>query len=173
MIRGACCSRIPDVDAESRRVRAHELLQQGYREQLAGDLDAALRLYQASLACQPTAEGHTYLGWAYSCAGDLDAAIAECKKAIEVDPGYGSSYNDIGSYLIHQGRHTAAIPWLERALAAERCEPRHYPHCNLGRVYRESGMLRKAIEQFEIALAIEPTYQYAREALAEVRARLN
>ena len=58
------------------------------------------------------------------------------------------------------------------ALAAKRSAPRHYPHCNLGRVYRERGMLQKAIEEFEIALSIEPTYVYAREALAEVRAKL-
>jgi tetratricopeptide (TPR) repeat protein len=149
-----------------------DLLQQGYREQMAGNLDAALRLYQASLACYPTGEAHRYLGWAYSCMGNIDAAIAECKRAIDIDPGNGSPYNDIGSYLIHQGKHAEAMPWLERALAAERCEPRHYPYCNLGRVYRERGMLRKAIEQFEIALSIEPTYDYAREALAEVQAQL-
>lgn len=34
----------------------------------------------------PTAEGHTYLGWSMSMLGQLDEAIAECKKAIALDP---------------------------------------------------------------------------------------
>ncbi len=138
-----------------------------------GNLEEAVRLYHASLACCPTAEAHTFLGWTYSFLGRLDDAIAECKKAIVVDPNYGNPYNDIGSYLIKLEKFDEAIPWLERAVTASRYEPRHYPHCNLSRVYRAKGMLRKAIEELERALAIEPDYPYAREQLVEIRAQLN
>ena len=161
------------VDEASRRQRAIDLLQRAYSEQMAGNGDEAIRLYQASLACYPTAEAHTFLGWTYSFQQRFDEAIEECKKAIALDPDFGNPYNDIGSYLIHQGQFDAAIPWLERAVAAQRYEPRHYPHCNLGRVYEAKGMLQKAIEEFEKALVIAPEYAYAREALAHVRARLN
>src|SRR5947207_12494621 len=137
---------------------------------MSGNIDEAIRLYQASLAYHPTAEAHTFLGWTYSLQGRYDAAIAECKKAIEVDPEFGNPYNDIGSYLIHQGKIDDAIPWLDRALTAKRYEPRHYPHCNLGRVYQAKGMLQRAIEEFEKALAIEPNYDFAQRALAETKA---
>jgi tetratricopeptide (TPR) repeat protein len=173
LIGASCFIKLTGVDAESRRKHAQELIEQGYHEQLNGDVDAAIRLYQASLACFPTAEAHAYLGWGLSFLGKLDEAIEECKKAIAIDPEYGNPYNDIGSYLIHQGKHDEAMPWLEQALNAKRYEPRHYPHCNLGRVYVARGMLRKAIEEFEAALAIEPTYDYAREALEETQAKLN
>jgi len=56
----------------------------------------------------------------------VDEAIAECKRAIEVDPEFGNPYNDIGSYLIALGRHDEAIPWLEQAIVAPRYDPRHY-----------------------------------------------
>ncbi len=150
-----------------------ELFQQAYREHLSGNVDEAIRLYQASLAYYPTAEAHTFLGWTYGSQGKLNEAIEEFKKAIALDPEYGNPYNDIGSYLIHLGRLDEAIPWLERAIVAQNYEPRHYPHCNLGRVYRAKGMLQKAIEEFEKALAIEPRYAYAQKELGEIRALLN
>jgi tetratricopeptide (TPR) repeat protein len=161
------------VDDAGRKKNAIQLLEQAYREQMGGNLEEAIRLYQASLAYHPTAEAHTFLGWAYSFEGRFDDAIAECKKAIAVDPSFGNPYNDIGSYLIHKGQLDDAIPWLERALTATRYEPRHYPHCNLGRIYRAKGLLNKAIEEFETALAIEPHYALAQDQLAEIRAQLN
>jgi len=140
---------------------------------MGGNLEDAIRLYKESLAYYPTAEAHTFLGWTYSFQGRFDEAIAECKKAIVLDPDFGNPYNDIGSYLIHEGEPDAAIPWLERAVTAERYEARHYPHCNLGRIYRAKGMLRKAIEEFEKALAIAPSYPLALQELTELRSLLN
>ncbi|MBI4542990.1 MAG: hypothetical protein HY705_08170 [Gemmatimonadetes bacterium] len=34
----------------------------------------------------------------------LDEAIAECKRAIACDPGFGNPYNDIGVYVMEMGR---------------------------------------------------------------------
>jgi tetratricopeptide (TPR) repeat protein len=77
----------------------------------------------------PTAEAHTFLGWAYSHAGYVERAIAECKRAIEVDPDFGNPYNDIGVYLIEKGALDDAVPWLERrqARAALRAAPLPLP----------------------------------------------
>jgi hypothetical protein len=47
------------------------------------------RTLQQSIACQPTAEAHTFLGWTYSFMGRLDDAIAEC-HATETDPTFGN-----------------------------------------------------------------------------------
>jgi hypothetical protein len=53
-----------------------------------------VRLYQASLACYPTAEAHTFLGWAYTFQNRIEDAIAECKKAIAVvSPHAGYVYS--------------------------------------------------------------------------------
>lgn len=161
------------MSVESLKRRALELWQQGFNAQMHGHLEDAIRLYKESLACCPTAEAHTFLGWTYSFLGRLEDAIEECQRAIAVDPDFGNPYNDIGSYLITLGRPDDAIPWLERAILAPRYEARHYPHCNLSRVYRAKGMLQKAIEELEKALAIAPDYGYARQQMAEIRAQLN
>src|SRR5215217_6107847 len=113
--------------------RALELFQEAYEHQMSGDLDEAVELYKASIATHPTAEAHTFLGWTYSFQGRLDDAIAECQNAIKVDPDFGNPYNDIGAYLIEQGKHDQAIPWLERALSARRYSSFHFPWFNLGR----------------------------------------
>jgi tetratricopeptide (TPR) repeat protein len=164
---------IQGVDAESRKHQAIALLEQAYHEQMSGNLDEAVRLYQSSISLYPTAEAYTFLGWTYSFTERFEEAIEECKRAIEVDPDFGNPYNDIGSYLIHLGALDAAIPWLERAITAKRYEPRHYPHCNLGRIYQAKGLLLKAIAEFEKALAIEPNYPYAQQALRMLQAQLN
>jgi Tfp pilus assembly protein PilF len=161
------------VNEAERKRHAVGLLQQAYKAQMNRDFDEAVRLYQASIAYYPTAEAHTYLGWTLSFLDRIDDAIAECKKAIEVDPDFGNPYNDIGSYLMRQGQLDEAIPWLERALRAPRYEPRHYPHCNLGRVFWQKGQLHRAIEEFNKALEIEPDYPYARAALESLRQQLN
>src|SRR6202046_480395 len=153
--------------------RAWALLRQAYRAQMDGDYDGAVVLYKNSLEIFPTAEAHTFLGWTYHFQGKVDEAIAECKRAIEVDPEFGNPYNDIGSYLIEQGRFDEAVPWLERAIAAPRYDPRHYPYFNLGRVYYAKGMITKARECFQEALRIEPQYALAQQAIENLRRMVN
>jgi Tfp pilus assembly protein PilF len=153
--------------------QAWELLQEAYRAQMHGDYDQAIELYTESLQIFPTAEAHTFLGWTYHFQGKVDEAIAECKRAIEVDPEFGNPYNDIGSYLIEQGRFDEAVPWLERAIAARRYDPRHYPYFNLGRVYYAKGIITKAREFFQEALRIEPQYALARQAIENLRRMVN
>ncbi len=152
--------------------KAAQLFHEAYRCQMEGDLEKASRLYQASLRCYPTAEAHTFLGWTYSFQGRYEEAIEECKKAIALDPDFGNPYNDIGAYLINLGKLDEAIPWLERATKAARYEAHHYPHCNLGRVYLAKGMLKKALEEFQKALAIEPDYPFARQAIEAIQQQL-
>ena len=135
--------------------RAVHLLRAAYEKQMAGDLQAAVQLYKASITEHPTAEAHTFLGWTYSFLGRYDEAIQECKIAIAVDPDFGNPYNDIGSYFVHLGRLEEAIPWLEKAKKAKRYEPRHFPYVNLGRVYLKLGRVQDATREFEQAAFIQ------------------
>jgi len=153
--------------------RALELWQEGQEHHVAGDLDRAVALYMESIATYPTAEAHTFLGWAHSFKGNLDEAINECIRAIEVDPTFGNPYNDIGSYLMRQGQLDEAIEWLEKAKSAPRYEPRHFPHMNLGRIYVRLDRIAKAIDEFQQALAIEPDEPTCRALVAELKKLLN
>ena len=153
--------------------RALELIETAMKHQMAQQFDDAIRLYKESIALHPTADAHTYLGWAYSFIGRLNEAIAQCEIAISLDPEFGNPYNDIGVYLMQQERHDDAIPWLERAKTAKRYEPRHFPHYNLGRAYLGKEMYSHAKRCFQEALEIEPRYSLARQALASLRRMVN
>lgn len=154
-------------------VMASELFEEGYRHQMEGDLERAIELYTQSIEAYPTAEAHTFLGWTYSLQGRLDEAIDECKIAIDVDPEFGNPYNDIGAYLIEKEMFSEAIPWLEKAVRARRYESYHFPHYNLGRAYMGKGMMRKALEEFQLAIQIAPDYALATDALDKLSRQIN
>jgi Tfp pilus assembly protein PilF len=158
---------------EDREHRAIRLFKEAYDFQMKGELDAAVKLYKESIENYPTAEAYTFLGWTYSFMGRLDDAIAECHKAIEVDPTFGNPYNDIGAYLLQKGEPDAAIPWLERALHAPRYASYHYAHMNLGRAYEAQRDWLRAKSEYQKALLIERDYRPAAQAFARIRALLN
>jgi Tfp pilus assembly protein PilF len=159
--------------------RALELVQEAMRHQMAAmqnqradELDEAIRLYKESIALCPTADAHTYLGWAYSFQGRIDEAIAQCEIAIGLDPEFGNPYNDIGVYLMQQQKFDEAIPWLEKAKTAKRYQPRHFPFMNLGRVYVVKGMINKALEEFRRAVELDPDNTDLAEIIEQLESKL-
>ena len=164
---------IGTMTEESARERAQELFQQAYQHQVKGELDRAVALYQESIELFPTAEAHTFLGWTYSFMDRYDEAIAECRRAIEVDPDFGNPYNDIGSYLIHKGQLDEAIPWLEKATRAPRYEARAFPYVNLGRLYEAKRQYRQALQNYKRALREQPDYAIALQGVRRLQAMMN
>jgi tetratricopeptide (TPR) repeat protein len=162
-----------EEDRQDRADEAIRLFQEAYQKQMSREFDEAVDLYKKSIACYPTAEAYTFLGWTYSFMGRLDDAIAECHKAIETDPSFGNPYNDIGVYLMQKGSIDEAIPWFLRALEATRYESYCFPHMNLGRVYEAKRQWAAAIREFELALKERADYRPAREGLARIRAMFN
>ena len=153
--------------------KALELFHQGWECQQAGDLKGAVRLYQASIAEEPTAEAHTFLGWVYSFEGRYEEAITECKLAIAADPTYGNPYNDIGVYLIELDRPDEAIPWLERAMEAPRYEAPQFPPINLARIHEKRGHLLDAVKELSRALEKDSDYLPALHAMRRLQRWLN
>jgi Tfp pilus assembly protein PilF len=155
--------------SDTRLELAREMFQNAYRLQMEGELDLAVDLYRKSIELCPTAEAHTFLGWTYHFQGKIDEAIAECKKAIRIDPTFGNPYNDIGAYLIERGEFDEAIEWLEQAIASARYDAYHYAWYNLGRVYVKKEMYSRARDCFRKSAEIEPGYTQAADALLRMK----
>lgn len=153
--------------------KALVLLQRGYRHQMHGEFGDAIDLYRQSIAAHPTAEAHTYLGWAYSLLSRYEEAIEECRQAIDLDPTFGNPYNDIGSYLIELGRWEEAIPWLEQATQSDRQDVSYFPLINLGRAYEHLGRARTALQYYDRALEIDPLHRPTLFAKYALLGRLN
>jgi tetratricopeptide (TPR) repeat protein len=161
------------ADQAAGKREALKVFQSAYEAQMRGELDEAAALYKQSIEAYPTAEAHTFLGWTYSFMGLTDDAIEECHKAIEVDSDFGNPYNDIGAYLIEKGNLHGAIPWLERAMVAQRYESYFYPHFNLGRVYEALGRAYHALREYKAAIDLNPKYALAIRAFRRLQAKLN
>jgi tetratricopeptide (TPR) repeat protein len=158
--------------SEAKR-EAVELFRRAYEAQQAESYAEAIELYRRSIATYPTAEAHTFLGWAYSFLERYDEAIDACIEAIRVDPAFGNPYNDIGSYLIAKGDLYNCVRWFKRALVAPRYESYAFPHFNLGRVYEQRGHLLQAARHYGLALKQAPDFAQATRALRRLQTRLN
>ncbi len=160
-------------DSASLKEQAQEFLQRAYRLQMSGHLNEAIENYKKSIEVLPTAEAHTFLGWAYSFLGDYESAISECRNAIDLDPDFGNPYNDIGAYLIQQGDLDEAIPYLELAMKAKRYATPHFPHYNYGRILERRGLWFEALGEYKTSLDLEPNYSLAKDAFYRLQALLN
>jgi len=140
---------------------------------MRGKVDRAIELYRHSIEVYPTAEAHTFLGWAMSFQGRLAEATEECLRAIEIDAAFGNPYNDIGVYLMQQDKLDESISWLEKAKQAKRYEPRQFPFMNLGRIYIKQGRWWLALRELEEAVRLAPRDVHAAKSLHGLRARLN
>ncbi len=149
--------------------RALQICDEAHALHLNGETAKAIPIYAKSIRLCPTAEAHCNLGWAYSAHDRFDLAIKECVKSIGIDPDYGNPYNDIGSYLVSQGKFEEAVVWFERAKRARNYDSKHYPYMNLGRVYMARGWALRAIQEFEKALVLRPGEPSCVEALAKLR----
>jgi tetratricopeptide (TPR) repeat protein len=154
-------------------ILAANYFRQAYELQSNGEYAQALVLYTRSIEAFPTAEAYTFRGWTHSFVGDYDSAIADCHRAIQVDPEFGNPYNDIGAYLIKQEKWEEAIPWLEKAITAKRYEARCYPHFNLGRVYEHQRQWQKAKQCYAQAYKVDARYVVALAAFRRVSATFN
>lgn len=162
-----------EEELEGLRAEALRWWQRGHEAQMQGQLTEAIELYTRSIEIHPTAEAHTFRGWAYSFQGDLATAITECQQAIAVDPDFGNPYNDIGAYLIQQGKLREAIPWLQQAFDAKRYECPFYPRFNLGRVYEKLGDDMRAMKLYKEAYALNHDYKQALQAFRRLQGKLN
>ncbi len=158
---------------DSRREQAHKWRERAYDAQMHGDVDGAIKLYIRSIEICPTAEAHTFLGWAYSFQERYDEAIDECHRAIAIDPDFGNPYNDIGAYLMHLERFEEAIHWLEQACNAPRYDARHFAYFNLGRVRERFGDYFDALRAYDRAGELEPRYAPPLHAAERLRAWMN
>ena len=144
------------------RVEAEEYRTLGQERQAQGDVEDAAAYYQMSLDIFPTAQAHTYLAWALASRGSWEDAIAECEKAIALDPEMGNPYNDIAVYLIELDRLDEALTFLQKALDAPRYDCRHYPYYHRGRIFERKGRFIAARDAYRASLDAEPNWEPAR-----------
>jgi chemotaxis protein methyltransferase CheR len=121
-----------------------ELLAQGKHEEAL----AALRHVSPQSACAP--EALTLIARAHADRGDLDLAVAEIQRAIEIDMLSEEAHLLLGVILGRQGQWQLAIQQLERAryLRADSA----LVSFHLAEAYRQAGRVDKAAREYRNTL---------------------
>jgi serine/threonine-protein kinase len=128
------------------------------------ELNGAVRFLTAALALRPESPGaHLMMGFALKHTGQLDEAIACCKKAIELDPKFALAHNNVGAGHASKGQLDEAIACYRQAIELD---PKFaMAHCNLGASLYYKGQLDKAIACLRKAVALAPKYAEAHSSL--------
>ncbi len=132
----------------------------------AGQPDAALAKYNEALKfAEKEGDPDVFFnkGIAYKAKGDIDKAIAEYKRALELAPDYAEAHNNLGNLLKDQKKYDEAIVHFESSIRIFPDNPS--THNNLGTAYAMKGDVNKAAVYFAKAVRIQPTYFDARQNL--------
>ena len=106
------------------------------------------------------------LGVVYTRLGDLDAAAAAYRTAIEKDPESDAAYHNLGNLQVRKGDLIAALASYDKALELRRRNP--YLQYHRGLVQYQLDDLDAAEESFKKAIELERDYLEPRNLLARV-----
>ncbi len=136
------------------------LLQEAVRLHQAGDVAAALTLYDQVIALDPAnASAHNNRAAGLAGLGRFADAADGYAQVERLLPAYAGAPTFRGNALLNLSRQADAIACYERALAID---PAHADaHNNMGNALRELDRLEEAIESYGRALAIRPDYRGA------------
>jgi len=124
-------------------------------------LDRAFELAQKAISLDNSnATAHGILGHVYAMKRQYDRAIAECERAVFLDPNSAENIFWLGMALNWTGRTEEAIPYIQNAIRLNPFPPALY-FVQLAVSYRDSGQYEKAIEASKKALQREPNTQFA------------
>ncbi|MEG4455093.1 tetratricopeptide repeat protein [Microcoleus sp. N9_A1] len=113
-----------------------------------------------------SAETYIKQAEAYYAQGKFEEAIAECKRAIEIQPNAAFAYKIAGNATQAMGKAEAARYWYAQALEIEPDFAEVY--ANLGSIYAQQKQWQKSIECYQKAIKIKPNLASPYRNLARV-----
>jgi len=117
-------------------------------------------LWNHTLSCtSANSFAHYSLGIALGQKGRGDAAIAQYRQALEINPDFVLARSNLGAAFDQQGDTDQAVAQYRMALAIQ--PDNAQIRVNLGNVLSEKGQFVQAMEQYHKALAINPSYEDA------------
>jgi tetratricopeptide (TPR) repeat protein len=148
----------------------------GVTLQRLGRVDEAIPYYRASLRLEPTLPHVRYnLGLAYADKGLAGAALAEWRELARRHPSHLGARVQLGVALAQLGRNAEAARELSAALALlpGLASPGEVVRARnaLGSVLAMQGRLDRAVEQFELALELDPAQPELHYNLANALSR--
>jgi tetratricopeptide (TPR) repeat protein len=98
------------------------------------------------------AEGHFKKGFVFQNQGNLDKALEEYNKALELCPNYVQAYTNLGTVYLGKGDYDSAIQQFKKSLELNYLDKR--AHYNIGVAYIYKGEAEKAEEHLKFLKSI-------------------
>ncbi len=119
-------------------------------------------LYETTLARNPACwMAHQNLAIELAGAGDVDAANAHLRTALQLYPDNAAAENNLGENLARLGRLDEALPHLQRAVELQ---PNYaVGHCNLATTLARLRRFEDAFTHFATATRLDPLYPQAEQ----------
>ncbi len=114
-----------------------------------------------------SSDGYLERGNLYIDLYQLDEAVADCKKSIELDEEAYYAYNNLGCALLKLRRLEEAIPPLEKAIALDP-DKDHLPYLNLAECYSLTGEYEKAVKMYQEVMRLRPRATHMNRKIADV-----
>jgi tetratricopeptide (TPR) repeat protein len=105
--------------------------------------------------------------WLYK-QDQYDFAERLTQKALSEDPNYATAYNQMGYLYSRRPDYAKALEATGKYVQLLPGEPN--PHDSYGEMLRLSGRFEEALEQYRIALKIDPTFYISQKELGETYA---
>jgi len=135
-----------------------------------GELSTALDLLTQSLDLDPKAEDipsiYSYMGVCLKDMGRFRDALEALSKGLTYDPDRTDIYNIMGFCHFKLKEHTDAIACFRKVLKRDPSSAIDY--ANIASNYRDMGETQKAIDHYEMALALDPGIEFARDNLNQL-----
>jgi tetratricopeptide (TPR) repeat protein len=137
-------------------------------------LERAIELYREGavpewvMSSEQVSSAYVALGDIRARAGDLDAAIEDYRRALELDDTRGRVSGNLGLALARAGRFEEAQPLIENALAVHRRSPEL--QAAMAIVFAGLGRPADAIRHYQNALVLRPGWRHAANDLAWILA---
>ena len=129
-----------------------------------GEYADAETLWRATLARNPGSWlAYNDLGNVLGRKGEVEEAIAQFQKALDLQPNYARAHVNLGILLGRKGQVEEAIAQFRKALDIEPNSPE--AHNNLGNALLQQGEAQEAMTHFRKALDVQPDWALARENL--------
>jgi len=118
-----------------------------------GELQQAVLSFGRALALKPDSPSiRNNLGLTFIMIGRLSLAEAAFKRALELNPNYKLAANNLALVYARQGRRAEALALFKDSVGQAQA------HNNLGCLLSWQGRHLEAVEEFEKALQVMPTY---------------
>ena len=128
-----------------------------------GEFEKSLKNYDKALSFKKDPEYYYDKAAVYQGMGMLEEALNQYKKVIELDPMASNTLLAIANTLLDLGRFSESKPYYDKVLELIPNSPNI--HNDIGLYYEKTGDKKRAVEEYQTALQLDPDHALAGQNL--------